>query len=102
MFVRVHLPIGPPHSGLLIIDRAIASDQGIKYVYVIDAQNNAQYRRVTTGSLQQEGLRVITDGLKPGEWVAVGALQQIRPNVQVQTEEVPMPNLGQAGGREPQ
>ena len=59
----------------------------MKYVYVIDAENKAQYRRVTTGALQQDGLRVITDGLKPGEWVAVGALQQIRPNVQVQTEE---------------
>src|SRR5207247_7730209 len=55
MFVRIHLPIGPPHPGLLVIDRAIASDQGQKYVYVIDAANKAQYRRVTTGPLQPAG-----------------------------------------------
>src|SRR5262249_40385783 len=38
MFVRVHLPVGTPHLALLVIDRAVGSDQGLKYVYVIDAQ----------------------------------------------------------------
>jgi multidrug efflux system membrane fusion protein len=95
MFVRIRLPMGPPHPALLVIDRAIASDQGLKYVYVIDAENKATYRRVTTGPLQPDGLRVITEGLKSGEWVAVGALQQIRPNMQVQTEKIPMPTFGQ-------
>lgn len=97
MFVRIHLPLGAPQPGVLVVDRAIGSDQGLKYVYVIDAQNKAQYRRVTLGPLQPDGLRVVTDGLKPGEWVAVGALQQIRPNVQVETEKIPMPTVGQPG-----
>jgi multidrug efflux system membrane fusion protein len=101
MFVRIHLPMGPPHPGLLVIDRAIASDQGLKYVYVIDAQKKAQYRRVTTGALQPDGLRVITDGLKPGEWVAVGALQQIRPRMQIEMEKMPMPTLGESPKSEP-
>jgi multidrug efflux system membrane fusion protein len=96
MFVRIHLPIGEQHPALLVIDRAIGSDQGLKYVYVIDAKNKAQYRRVTTGALQPDGMRVITEGLKSGEWVAVGALQQIRPNMDVQTEKMPMPTFGQA------
>ncbi len=74
MFVRIRLPIGQRHPALLVIDRAISSDQGLKYVYVIDAQNNAQYRRVTTGPLQENGLRVIESGLKLEDWVAVGAL----------------------------
>src|SRR5262249_36116870 len=82
MFVRTHLPIGQPPPALLVIDRAIGSDQGLKYVYVIDEQNKATYRRVTTGPLQPDGLRVVTEGLKAGEWVAVGGLQQIRPNMQ--------------------
>jgi multidrug efflux system membrane fusion protein len=98
MFVRIHLPIGEAHPALLVIDRAIGSDQGLKYVYVIDSQNNAEYRRVKTGALQSDGLRAITDGLNPGDRVAVGALQQIRPNTRVQTEEIPMPTLGQPSG----
>jgi membrane fusion protein, multidrug efflux system len=95
MFVRIHLPLGQPHPGLLITDRAIGSDQGLKYVYVIDAQNKAVYRRITTGPLESDGLRVITDGLKAGEWIAVGALQSIRPNTEVQTEKIAMPTFGQ-------
>jgi len=94
MFVRIRLPIGQPHSALLVIDRAISSDQGLKYVYVVDAQNNVQYRRVTTGPLQENGLRVIQSGLKPEEWVAVGALQQVRPGMNVRPDQTAMPTLG--------
>ena len=50
MFVRVQLPIGEPHKALLIIDRAIQSDQGLKYVYVLDAQNKVQTRSIKTGA----------------------------------------------------
>jgi len=94
MFVRVRLPISPPHPALLVIDRAIGSDQGLKYVYVVDAQNKAQYRRVTTGPLQDNGLRVITQGLKPDERVVVGGLQQVRPRTAIRPDEIPMPTLG--------
>lgn len=94
LFVRIHLPIGPPHPALLVIDRAIGSDQGLKYVYVLGQDNKLEYRRISTGALQDDGLRVVTDGLKPGEWVVVGSLQQIHPNMQVQPEQMPMPTLG--------
>src|SRR5579863_1464234 len=67
MFVRVRLPIGQPHSALLVIDRAIASDQGLKFVYVVDSDHKVQYRRVTIGALQEDGLREITQGLAADE-----------------------------------
>jgi multidrug efflux system membrane fusion protein len=92
MFLRVRLPIGQAHSAVLIIDRAVQSDQGLKYVYVVDAQNKVQYRRVTTGALQEDGLRVI-DGVKPEDWVVVGALQQVRPRMEIKPEQGPMPSL---------
>ena len=103
MFVRIRLPIGLPHPALLVIDRAIGSDQGLKYVYVLDADNKVQYRRVTTGPLQDDGLRVIEQGLKPDDWVVVGGLQQVRPRMTVRPERVPMPSFGppSAAGTEP-
>ena len=73
MFVRIRLPIGPPHPALLVIDRAIQSDQGQKYVYVVNAENKTEYRQVVTGTLQEDGLRVISSGLKVDDWVVVGA-----------------------------
>jgi multidrug efflux system membrane fusion protein len=96
MFVRVRLPIGKPHEALLVIDRAIGSDQGLKFVYVLDSKNQAQQRRIETGPLQEDGLRVITSGLKPDDWVAVGGIQQIRPRMPVAPDRHPMPTLGAA------
>jgi multidrug efflux system membrane fusion protein len=96
MFVRVRLPIGQPHPALLVIDRAIGNDQGLKFVYVVDADNKVQYRRVTTGALQEDGLRVIAEGLKAEDRVLVGGVQQVRPHAAIQPEPVPMPTLGQA------
>ncbi len=96
LFVRIRLPIGQPHPALLVIDRAVLSDQGLKYVYVVDAENKVQYRRITTGLLQNDGLRVISDGLEPGEWVVVGALQQVRPRMPIQPERMPMPTLAES------
>jgi multidrug efflux system membrane fusion protein len=94
MFVRVRLPISDPHPALLVVDRALGSDQGLKYLYVIDAQSKVQYRRVETGPLQDDGLRVIEKGLSPDEWVVVGAIQQLRPGVPVEPDRVPMPSPG--------
>jgi multidrug efflux system membrane fusion protein len=92
MFVRIRLPIGRPHSAVLVIDRAIGSDQGLKYVYVVNSEDKVEYRRISTGALQTDGLRVVTDGLKANEWVVVGALQQVRPREQVKREPMPMPS----------
>ncbi len=98
MFVRIHLPIGQPHQALLIADRAIGSDQGLKFVYVVDKDNKVRYRRVSMGSLQEDGLRVV-EGVEVDDRVVVGALPQIRPNMPVDPEDVEMPTIG--AGRAP-
>jgi multidrug efflux system membrane fusion protein len=93
MFVRIRLQIGDPKPALLVIDRAIGSDQGLKYLYLLDADNKVQQRRVTTGSLQKDGLRVIETGLKASDRVIVGGLQQVRPKLEVRPDMMLMPTL---------
>jgi multidrug efflux system membrane fusion protein len=95
MFVRIRVPIGEPHPAVLVVDRAVQSDQGMKYVYVVDKNNTVQYRRVTTGSLQDDGLRVITAHLNPDERVVVAGLQQVHSQDRIAPELVPMPSLNQ-------
>jgi multidrug efflux system membrane fusion protein len=101
MFVRIRLPIGGPHQGLLVIDRAVGSDQGLPFVYVVNKDNKIEYRRVATGPLEDDGLRVILMGLHPDDRVVTGGLQQVRPQMDVSPDEMPMPNLANAGGQEP-
>ena len=93
MFVRVRLPIGQPQQELLVIDRAVTSDQGLKSVFVIDAENKVKGRRVTVGALQDNGLRVITQGLSKDDWVLIGGLQQVRPGLLIHPDKVGMPTL---------
>jgi RND family efflux transporter MFP subunit len=89
-YVRMRLPIGEPFKALLISEQALGTNQGQKFVYVVDDANKVTDRRVTVGRLH-DGLRVITDGLKPGEKVVVSGLQRVRPGIQVNPKLVDMP-----------
>jgi RND family efflux transporter MFP subunit len=92
LFVRVRLPTGDPKDRLLIPDEALQNDQGRKCVYVVDAQNTVQYRRVEIGQAIA-GLRVIETGLAPGERVIISGQQRAKTNaeVEVKTEQPPKP-----------
>jgi RND family efflux transporter MFP subunit len=85
LFVRIRLPIGTPYRALLVPDEALQSDQGRKYVYVVNAQDEVEYRTVQPGQAIQ-GLRVVKDGLKEGERVIVGGMQRVKPKVKVEAK----------------
>jgi RND family efflux transporter MFP subunit len=89
-FGRVRVPIGGPHQALLISDRALDTDQGQKIVYVVDQENKVVSRPVSLGAVH-DGLRVVEEGLKPGERVIVNGLQQVRPGATVEPKLVDMP-----------
>jgi RND family efflux transporter MFP subunit len=86
LFVRVRLPIGDPTRSLLVSERAIGTDQGTKYVLVVNDQNVVEYRPVKLGPLS-DGLRVIREGLKPGERVITAGIQRARPGITVKPQE---------------
>ncbi|SAL11326.1 multidrug efflux system exported protein [Caballeronia terrestris] len=91
LYARVKVGGGTPHPAVLVDDAAIGTDQDKKYVMVVDKDNRVQYREVTLGT-QQEGLRVITKGLAPGERIVVNGLQRVRPNDVVKANGVSMAN----------
>jgi RND family efflux transporter MFP subunit len=89
-FARIRVPIGAPHNALLITERALDTDQGQKVVYVVGKDNRVTSRPVRLGALH-DGLREITDGLRPSERVVVNGLQQVRPGMTVDPQLVDMP-----------
>lgn len=90
MFVRIRLPLGRPHDALLIAEQAIGTDQGQKYVYVVDENDTVQYRSVSLGQLQDDGLRVVSEGLKPADRVMLQGLQMVRPKDTVKVDVTTM------------
>jgi multidrug efflux system membrane fusion protein len=89
LYAKVKLGGGSPHDAVLINDRAIGTDQGKKFVLVVDQANKLTYREVDLGPTH-EGLRVIRKGLKPGESVVVNGLQRVRPGDTVAPKPVSM------------
>ena len=88
LFARVQIGAAPTAS-ILINDSAVGTDQNRKYVYVIGADNKAEYRVVQLGPVI-DGLRLARSGLKAGERVVVNGLQRVRPGAPVAPTEVPM------------
>ena len=91
MFVRVRFPLGSPAKSVLVAEQALGSDQGQRYLLVVDSQNKAEYRKVSVGSLEADGMRVVREGLKVGERVVVSGLMRVRAGTEVSPKLVPMP-----------
>lgn len=96
LFVRVRLPGTGPYTAILVPDEAVLSDQAQKYVYVVDDENQARYRRVEVGSLH-EGLRIIRNGLGPDDRIIVKGTQRARPDAPVEPEEQPIMRAARGG-----
>jgi RND family efflux transporter MFP subunit len=101
LFVRVRLPIGTPYQALLVPDEALQSDQGRKYVYVVDRDDKVEYRTVTLGQALN-GLRVlkqakkdnkgkVVEGVVAGERIIISGMQRVRKEMEVKAKMQPPP-----------
>ena len=98
MFVRIRVPIGQTHPAILATERAIGSDQGQKFLYVLNEKNQVVYREVQIGAFQN-GLRVIESGLAPGERFVINGLQRVKPGDTVQPKLAQSSSPGDAEGK---
>ena len=93
LFARVQLASGNGTGGTtnaaMISERAVGTDQNRKFVYVVTADGKAEYRPVRLGPMV-DGLRVVRDGIKPGETIVVNGLQRVRPGAPVTAQMVSM------------
>ncbi len=92
MFVRVRLDIGLPHKAFLVTERALGTDQGQKYVFVVGKDHKVAYRGITLGQVF-DGLQAIEKGLNADDRVVVDGLQRIRPGMEVKAEPKDMASL---------
>jgi RND family efflux transporter MFP subunit len=95
LFARVRVPVSDKYQAVLVPDRAIGTDQGQKYLLAVNDKNVVEYRAVKMGRLH-DGLRVIEEGLKPGELVIVNGIQRARPGLTVDPQRVEVTTLGSA------
>ena len=83
-FVRVRVP-GKPAPALLVPDIALGSDQGGRYVLVVNKDSIVEQRKVEAGQLVGN-LRVIESGLSKDDRVVIGGIMRAVPGQKVDAE----------------
>lgn len=86
-FARVRLRAGAPYKAILLPDRAIATDQAQRFVWVVKADNQVEYRKVELGATIGK-MRVITAGVTAEDAIITDGLQKIKPGITVQPEKI--------------
>jgi RND family efflux transporter MFP subunit len=110
-FARVRVPLTAPHPALLVNDRALGTDQGQKFVLVVNDKDEVEYHGVEVGQLH-DGLREVmryrtvtesdaggkdvtkqVEVLKPTDRLVVNGLQRVRPGEKADPKPVDMQTL---------
>ena len=89
LFARVKLLGSNEYNAILIDDRAVNTDQSQTYVLMLGVENKVEYRKVKLGRII-DGLRIVRDGLKPGDVVVVNGAQRVHPGLTVTPQRVSM------------
>jgi RND family efflux transporter MFP subunit len=84
-FVRVRIP-SRPRPALLVPNIALGSDQGGRYVLVVNKDNVIEQRKVDAGPIVGD-LRVIDAGLGKDDRVVVGGIMRALPGQKVDVEQ---------------
>lgn len=89
MFARVKLIGSGQYDALLINDSAVGTDQSVKFVLKVGADNKIEYTPVKLGPVI-DGLRVVREGLDADDVIVVKGLQMVRPGMPVTPQLVAM------------
>jgi RND family efflux transporter MFP subunit len=86
MSVRVRLPTSAPHSALLVPEAAVGKENGKAFVFVVNDKDTLEQRLVSLG-VAVGGLRVVKEGLKGEDWVAMGEPKKLREGMTVRPDK---------------
>jgi membrane fusion protein (multidrug efflux system) len=99
MYVRVQIQQGIEKNAILVPQQAVLRDTGGQaQVYVVNAENAVEVRRITVGRVVGQRW-VVTSGLQPGEKIVAEGFQKARPgSVVAPSEWKPAVAAAEAGG----
>jgi RND family efflux transporter MFP subunit len=92
LFARLRMPIDKRENALLVSERAVGTDQGGNYLLTVGSDNVVEKSPIRMGQ-QVDGLRVIEEGLQPGDLVIVKGVQRARPGGKVDPQKIDMKTL---------
>ena len=82
LFARLRAPISVQKDALVVPEQAFGIDQQGYYLFVVNDQNQVEYRPVQVGRAE-DGMREVNKGIAAGDRVIVNGLQRVRPGAPV-------------------
>ena len=82
-YINVRLPYDDIKNAVLVRDASIGTDQTGKFIYVVDKEDRVEYRKIITGSIVDDTMRVVTEGLAPDERYVTYALLKVRQGMPI-------------------
>jgi RND family efflux transporter MFP subunit len=82
---RVRIPFGKPRRVLEVPDAAVGSDQGKRFVWVVNDRNVVDRREVKAGPADGK-MRVIEEGLGPDDWVVTAGAARLKAGERVEPQ----------------
>lgn len=89
MFARVRIMLGEPSEAILISERAIQFDQDLRYVLVVNEQNQVERKYIKVGG--KFGRLRAVQNLTTADRIIVNGMHSARPGREVKIQETPMP-----------
>jgi RND family efflux transporter MFP subunit len=88
-FARMRIPGSGRYRAVLVPDAAIGTQQNIKYLLVLNADDTVRFQPVTLGTVFGT-LRSIVQGISPDDRVIINGIMSARPGTKVIAQEKPI------------
>jgi RND family efflux transporter MFP subunit len=86
LFVRLRVPVGAPRSALTVHEEALQTNQGQRFLWVLNDQDEARQQPVKVGWLTDRGRRVVLEGVQSSDRIIVKGVQRVREKKKVVPE----------------
>lgn len=86
-FARIRIAPGQHRQSILVPERSIGTDLKNRFVLVVNADNQLEYRQVIPGN-RVGALRVIEKGLREGDRIAVNGPARVGPGMVISPRDV--------------
>ncbi len=87
LFVRLRVPIVTVPDAILVDERAVGSDLGGRFVFVVGQDNVVEQRYVTLGPVEDDGMVPVSEGLEGTETYITDGLLRARPGMPVTPQQ---------------
>ncbi|RUA13219.1 MAG: efflux transporter periplasmic adaptor subunit, partial [Flavobacteriia bacterium] len=87
MFGKARISGSDEHEAIMVPDEVIGTNQSLRFVYVLGENNQVTSKNVVLGPLHSNGLRIVREGLSPGDKIITNNLQKIGPGMVVNPQE---------------